>query len=173
MIDQRKQEEKSPRQAFYTHLSRDLLENDVHPGYHLDDINLEASDPMRYVNYQAFLAHLASLHLHFPSPDDAVYAMRGVFEGWGEKDKDPAIQEAYVMGAAQWILWYGVELFKMLLLRWDEDPERKGVFKRRHWGEWRLEFRKIARDGGVGEECRGVTGKAADMMDVIERSLVF
>lgn len=33
------------------------------------------------------------------------------------------------MGVAQ---WNGVRLFRMLLVRWDEDLGRKGGFKRRH-----------------------------------------
>ncbi|KAF7719551.1 DUF3632 domain-containing protein [Penicillium ucsense] len=73
-----------------------------------------ASNPTHYINYNSFLAHLYS-HRIFPTdPTYALWAMRAAFED--DRDSEPAeLRSAWVLGAAQWILWNGQGLFQLVM----------------------------------------------------------
>lgn len=148
---------------------------------------------MRYVNYQAFLANFMEVGVWLPGPSSALYAMRGAFEKeCHEKDNNPAIRDAWVLGAAQWILWNGQGLYKLVLWPGDvyvpsehgwrasgsmdqKTEEMQQVIKLQNWYTWKAGFREIAgsSNGEVGGKCRILAAKAADMMDILERGMLF
>jgi hypothetical protein len=69
---------------------------------------------MHYVNFQAFLANVFALHVWEPTPDLAIWAMSRAF-GSKSLTVEPKYRDYQIMGAAQWLLWNGQELFKILL----------------------------------------------------------
>jgi Protein of unknown function (DUF3632) len=164
---------------FYQHLSEDIRDNFGLPG---DDYQ----DPSRWVNYQAFLANLLATGVfHQQHPILLFHAMEGACEDPHDHEKEsPAERDAWVLGAAQWILWYGQGLFKLILwpgdwyddekrrheaCRWPDEKWRQ--FTLRNWHAWRDRFRHVAGSDGFGYECKTVAGKAADTMDVLERGM--
>lgn len=179
----RSQDAPTTANIFYQHLLEDLVDNRGDPGD-------GGADLMRYVNYQAFLANLMEVGVFLPGPGSALYAMRGAFEE-SHKEESPGIQDAWVLGAAQWILWNGQGLFKLLLWptdayvpsiknnepvsMWMRDGKLEGTQQvaLESWHAWNSRFGEIAGDGAVGEECRRVAGKAAGMMDMLEGGMLF
>jgi hypothetical protein len=151
--------------TFYQHLLEDLVDNRGNPG---DD----GADPSRYVNYQAFVANLMEVGVWLPGPSLALYAMRGTFQE-SHEGEGPAIRDAWALGAAQWILWNGQGLFKLVLWPGDGKMEEMQQITLKDWHTWRARFREIAGSGKFGEECRTVAGKAANMMDMLERVMSF
>ena len=93
----------------------------------------------------------------------------------------------YALAAAQWILWYGQELFERVLYPeemtvLDEQYWRPGkpyhggsALSLERWRFWRDRFRAGADQkvkGQLAEESRGVCAKARDLMDAFERAIV-
>lgn len=76
--------------------------------------------PERFVNFHSFLAHLMKSGMWLAIPEDALRTMRRAFEGSHEKESIE-IQEAWVMGAAQWKLWSGQVLLGSLLWPYDDE----------------------------------------------------
>lgn len=114
--------------------------------------------------------------------------MRDAHEGFPEESG--SIRDAYVLGAAQWILWYGQTLFKQLLyseavstntLRaWSPGPlyDGKKFLSLHRWHFWRDSFKAVALQGkeeekGYGQECKMVAVKAEEMMDSLEKNMTF
>lgn len=78
----------------------------------------DGTDSARYINFQAFLAHVHSAGLFLANADYARYAMQSAFnENHSEESRQ--VQDAWVLGAAQWGLWYGQEMFKVLM--WSKE----------------------------------------------------
>ncbi|TVY84807.1 hypothetical protein LSUE1_G000835 [Lachnellula suecica] len=154
--------------SFYQDLQEDLSDSRCSPGD-------GGAEPMRYVNYQAFFAHLKDVGVWLPGPNGALFAMRGAFEksklSLGEESV--AIQEAWILGAAQWVLWNGQSLFKVLLYPGDQEKQETGEFELEHWHLWRDGFNEAAASERFGEECRSVARRAAEIMDILEKSLSF
>lgn len=131
------------------------------------------STPERFVNFHSFLAHLINSGLWLATPEDAVQTMRRVFEENHEKESTE-VRDAWVMGAAQWILWSGQVLFELLLWPYgDGDTASDGKDALVKWHTWKDEFRKVSEDDGHGEECKGVAKKAAHIMDALEKGMLF
>lgn len=80
--------------CFYQQLGEDITDARMDPGD--DDATLK-----RFVNFHSFLAHLVNSGMCLATSEDALRTMRRVFE------ESTEIQDAWVMGAAQWILWSG------------------------------------------------------------------
>jgi Protein of unknown function (DUF3632) len=99
-----------------------------------------------------------------PNSQYALWTIRHAFEENHEKES-LAIQDAYVMGAAQWVFWYGQRLFKICGWPWF----RKGNVARKNWHIWKKEFREVASSDKFGEECIAIARKAAERMDVLEK----
>ncbi|KAH8694029.1 hypothetical protein BGW36DRAFT_361851 [Talaromyces proteolyticus] len=151
---------------FYQHLSEDISDNLADPG---DD----DTEPVRYINFQSFLAHLMGLGLFHADTHDAERAMRLAFEQ-DHADESIVIHDAWILGAAQWILWYGQELFKLLL--WKENGEeafekdKTGSTILKKWDSWKGKFEEATGEsGGHGDECRKVAKRAVEIMAVLER----
>lgn len=74
----------------------------------VNDKPLPEADPVRYVNFQAFEAHLNDTGIFLASPHRASQAMDSAFSDEdGHSQDTPEIHDAWVLGAAQWILWNG------------------------------------------------------------------
>lgn len=166
---------------FYQDLWEDVEDNIRDPG---DD----GADPARYVNYQAFLANITDIGIWLPGSKDAVWALHSAFaatDRGGERDA-AAVHKAWVLGAAQWILWFGQGLFKQVLCpdhphahdtarveggRGDIRASAPGYATLRQWTEWKRGFTAFAGLEGTGHECGRVASKAADMMEVLEKGM--
>ncbi|KAH8650568.1 hypothetical protein BGZ60DRAFT_421368 [Tricladium varicosporioides] len=153
------------RISYYQHLLEDATDNCSDPG-------ADGTDPKRYVNYQAFLANLVGFGLWLPNPAGALYAMRGAFEE--DHEGEPcAIRSAWFMGAAQWILWNGQELFKLVLLSESLETEERMHVTHNKWKGWIQKFEEVASSADVDQECRAVTARAAELMAVMESKMGF
>ncbi|KAL1872447.1 hypothetical protein VTK73DRAFT_1525 [Phialemonium thermophilum] len=137
-----------------------------------------------YINYQAFLTNLFNTSIWEYSPNYAVWAMRDAFEEDRRPGDDEAIlRGAYVLGAAQWILWGGARLYQEIILpsydldddlirSWRHGPLYKaaGLLDIHRWLFWKDGFRAAAVDESLNADCKEVAAKAAEFMDALERS---
>lgn len=147
--------------------------------------------PLEWVNYHAFLAQLEAAGVWTARmPTFAVWEMRDAFEmepGGDGKDQDQ-LHLYHVMAAAQWILWDGQELFKHManpLPVSDVDAQiwRLGdrctsssvpVVSLARWQFWKEGFKAAGYEYGQGyHECKDLSGRAAALMDVIEKTMSF
>lgn len=139
-----------------------------------------------YVNFHAFAANLFDRHIFCSDPSWAIWAQREAHEDGGKG----YIHDVNVLAAAQWILWYGQSFFKHLLFpgdvsaddlrKWRPGPLYKGKahLTLHRWHFWRDGFNAVASEGmadekGLRRECEIVAGKAAEMMDSLERNMTF
>lgn len=146
----------------------------------------QEENPGEYVNYHAFVANLEQCHVFHSDPTYAVCAMRDAFEK-NQEDKPVSIRDAYVLGAAQWILWNGQNLFTQIRYPGDLLPKDKSqkrsleepdhhepLLTLQKWHFWRDRFRAVAGEKHeASDECKAVAVKAADMMDAFEKNMAF
>jgi hypothetical protein len=147
------------------------------------DLGADDVDPARYVNYQAFLSLIMDGGFWVPTSRAVLDVMNRTFDESHEKETSD-IRDAWIMGAAQWILWSGQSLLRLHL-----DP----IGKLRHkgtliqnidviittkpitlqtWHRWTFEFRKAAESDEYGKECRDVAKRAADLMEALEKAML-
>lgn len=123
-------------------------------------------------------------------PTFAVWEMRDAFEMelGGDGEGKGQLHDYHVMAAAQWILWDGQEIFKHManpLPVSDVDAQmwRLGdrctsssmpVVSLARWQFWKEGFKAAGIEDGEGShECKDLAGRAAALMDVIEKSMSF
>ncbi|EPE33597.1 hypothetical protein GLAREA_06610 [Glarea lozoyensis ATCC 20868] len=163
---------------FYQDLKEDMTENEADPGSESE------ADQVIYVNYQAFLANVHALEVWEASPEPAIWAMKRAFkpklEPW-ELD----MADYYVMGAAQWVVWNGQGLFKMILQHdadastWtatsfdEKSPPEIQQLTLELWESWKNEFDKAGDDEKVGAEARNLAMRAAATMQGLQRTMQF
>ena len=153
-----------------------------------DSIDPDPDDPSKYVNFHAFVANLDERRVFSTDPTWAIWALRDAHE---EPHKEQgSIRDAFVLGAAQYILWYGQSLFKQLLfpgdasaddLRcWSPGPlyDGKKCLSLHRWHFWRDSFKAVASQekeekNQFSQECKMVAAKAAAMMDSLEKNMTF
>ena len=138
---------------------------------------------MDIVNYHAFLAHLQEVRAVDCDPTWAMWAMRDAFEEDIDSSEHHGIT---ILAAAQWILWYGQSFFQGI--RWHDESlevghakswkfgpryEGKGLLDRSRWDFWETGFQQAAGNEGHSAECRGVASRAAELMQVIGKTLSF
>lgn len=82
---------------FYACLREDIWDYHADPGS-------DGQDPARYVNYQAFVSLVNEGSFWNPSTVDALAIKED------HKKEPSSVRDAWVMGAAQWILWGGQSL---------------------------------------------------------------
>ncbi|OBT80655.1 hypothetical protein VF21_00499 [Pseudogymnoascus sp. 05NY08] len=140
-------------------------------------------EPAQYVNHQAFLSLIMDGGFWIPTTRTVLYVMSRTFEGSHENETSD-IRDAWIMGAAQWILWTGQSLIKLHL-----DPigqmRHKGTpiqnieviittkpITLQMWHTWTSEFRKASESDQFGEECRDVAKRAADLMEALEKAML-
>ncbi|KFY27995.1 hypothetical protein V493_03162 [Pseudogymnoascus sp. VKM F-4281 (FW-2241)] len=129
--------------------------------------------PERFGNFHSLLAHLMNSGMWLAIPEDALRTMRRAFEESHEKESIET-QEAWVMGAAQWVLWSGQVLLESLHWPYDDENiigEGKDALEMRH--TWKDEFWKVLEEMAHGEECKGIAEKAADVMESLEKGMLF
>ena len=137
------------------------------------------------MNYHAFLANIEQGHVFRSDPPFALWAMRDAFEK-NQESEPSSVRDAYVLGAAQWVLWNGQNLSTQIRYPGDVSSEDRGMwrpgelyhgeplFDIPRWHFWRDGFRAVA--GGkheASDECKAVAVKAADMMDALEKNMTF
>ena len=142
-----------------------------------------------YVNFHAFAANLFECRIF---PNGSTWSIWALREAHEERRKETgSMRDMYVLAAAQWILWYGQSFFKHIiypgeidnntLRMWKPGPLYTGTkFLSVHrWQFWKDSFKNVAsggqdeEKGGYSQECRSVSAKAADIMDALERNMVF
>ncbi|RDW70677.1 DUF3632 domain-containing protein [Aspergillus mulundensis] len=131
-------------------------------------------------NLNAFYAHLDACHIIPYTPAWAISAMWSAFEAEIE-DPFPGEKDQCILAAAQYIFWSGQELFKAIsYVSEDYTPGEpgplytgEGGLSLHRWRFWKDGFRAAGGDMGIGEEARGVAGKAAVLMEGLESALVF
>lgn len=126
----------------------------------------------RYVNYQAFAAHLSGEGVYLPGPEDVHGIMRDASdEGVAHithEGESHAVRDAWVLGAAQWIIWGGQGLFKQVVL-----PVSDGQITMKEWKEWKANFYMVVASEKYGEECISAANRAVDIMDALEKGMSF
>lgn len=111
-----------------------------------------------------------------PTTRLALYVVSRTFEESHEKETSD-IRDAWIMGAAQWILWSGQSLLKLNLDTINKIPPKSvGVIYTKPitldtWHTWTVECRKVAESDEFGEECRDVAKRAADLMEALEKAM--
>lgn len=142
----------------------------------------EPEDPNVWVNYNAFIANLYSHHVFDTDPTYAIWTLRDALE---TENENSSIREAWILAAAQWIIWDGQSLFKHILSpgkispedlqSWRSGPlyEGKQVMSLERWRFWKERFGFIAGEEKVGDECKTVAAKATNMMGSIEENMMF
>lgn len=150
-----------------------------------DSTDPQEETPGEYVNYHAFVANLDQCHRFRSNPSYAIWAMRDAFEE-NQEGKPGSIRDAYVLGAAQWILWNGQNLFTQIRYSGDMLPKdsqkwipgrldhAEPLLTLERWHFWRDRFRAVAGEKHeASDECKAVAVKAVDMMDAFENNMSF
>lgn len=125
-------------------------------------------------------------------PTFAVWEMRDAFEtervGKSKGQRQRQLHDYHVMAAAQWMLWDGQEIYKYManpLPVSDVDektwwlgncctPSSMLVVSLARWQFWKEGFKAAgAEGGGRSLECKDLAGRAAALMDFIEKSMSF
>lgn len=138
------------------------------------DLNPEDDDETaeRYVNYQSLAAHLFGAGVYPPDPGDVRYVMRVAFDEsvahTTHEGESPAVRDAWVLGAAQWIIWAGQGLFKQVVLPINDDQ-----ITIKEWTEWKAKFYVVVASEKYGEECISVASRAVEIMDALEKCMSF
>ncbi len=143
--------------------------------------------PSKYVNFHAFAANLDERRVFSTSPTWAIWAQRDAHET--RQEDQGSIRDAYILAAAQWILWYGQSFFKQIIFRedvstdtlrmWSPGPlyDGKSFLSLHRWHFWRDSFNAVASEEKgekeFGQECKTVAGKAAALMDSLEKNMTF
>ncbi|RFU27689.1 hypothetical protein B7463_g8636, partial [Scytalidium lignicola] len=152
--------------------------------------NFNGSDtehPEYWVNFHAFVANFYETGVFGAQPGYALWMMRDSFEE--KMPKEACEQDLNVMAAAQWIIWYGQSLFKLILYGDDQDEDENAkeswrfgkqytgpLIQRRsveRWRYWKQCFQLIVSDTDSSDECKKLASRSANLMDAIEKSMIF
>ncbi|KAI9749597.1 MAG: 1,3-beta-glucanosyltransferase gas1 [Chaenotheca gracillima] len=152
----------------------------------LDSVDREKG--IAYANFHAFAANLREHRIFRTDPTWAIWAQREAHEGVSTRPNGS--RDVVLLAAAQWILLYGQTLFKQIVFTGDISPREVQFWKPgplydgqadlslQRWYFWRDGFKSAAsgekeQNKGLGQECKSVAAKAADMMDSLERNMTF
>jgi hypothetical protein len=139
-------------------------------------------NPIEWVNINAFQASLFATGIWGASKGTSVTMMRWVFEK--AKKNEVWEQEADIMAAAQWIIWFGHNLFKLILYDDvsldDDDAWRMGdgitdtsmqPRSVERWRFWKAGFDAVAANENTGSDCKKLAARAAGLMGSIEQAM--
>ncbi|KAJ5780218.1 hypothetical protein N7457_005378 [Penicillium paradoxum] len=143
-------------------------------------------DPCAYVNCHAFLARLFEARIFQPDANFAVWTMRDSLEKDLSKI-DIQIRSAWILAAAQWILWQGRTMFNQIApsvisrtkpiysSMWAGGPLYHGdsTLSMQRWRFWKESFRKISEGSDVTDECKDAAAQSVKLMDAYESVLRF
>ena len=144
----------------------------------------------RYINFHAFSANLWQSRVITNDPTYSIWMHRSAHEEDSPETNLAGVASIYVLAAAQWIIWCGQSLFKLLLFpgevsptdlsHWAPGPlyEGEADFTLHRWRFWRDSYSAIAAsndtDGkGYSQECKDGAAKAAALMDAFEKDMTF
>ena len=120
-------------------------------------------------------------------PDWVIWVKRDAFETVQPSDK----HYVWVLAAAQYILWSGQSVFKYATYSkdvieedprpWDSGPlyDGKPLMDLDRWRFWKEGFRAVEKSAvfvaqdELGKECSDVSRRAAEIMEVLEKSMSF
>ncbi|KAI9802791.1 MAG: hypothetical protein M1833_001390 [Piccolia ochrophora] len=147
----------------------------------------DPENPIEYVNFHAFAANIYERRILGTDATWAIWAQREAHEGL--KNEQGSVRDAYVLAAAQWIIYYGQSFFKEVirprevsstdLQYWKPGPlyAGKADLSLDRWHFWRDGFRAAASqevdEKGLRLECKNVAAKAAALMDAFEDNMTF
>lgn len=137
----------------------------------------------QYASYTAFIANLHERRIMPTDPVIAVWQLRHALEE--DPEESDICRDGHILGAAQWVLWNGQTLFLQARSLGSISSKEKSSLstgklydgKSRldidRWRFWKSRLQYFAGLEGVGDECKAVAGRAADMMDAFERCMSF
>lgn len=132
------------------------------------------------------MANLFSTGIWGTSPGKALELLRDAFES--EAPEEVWERDCNVMAAAQWILWHGQTLFKLVIFdHSEEDANDKGnwwfgkafvgpVIEPRsiyRWRFWKAGFEAVEKASDASDECKNIAKRAARVMASLEENMLF
>ncbi len=138
-----------------------------------------------WVNINAFMANLFATGVWGVSPGLSLMVLRCAFEA---KSEDTWERHCDTMAAAQWILWNGQALFKLIIYDHNENTATdssewllgKGLegssIKPRsveRWRYWKTGFENIEKESDASNECKNLSSRAASLMSSIDQAMLF
>lgn len=139
-----------------------------------------------WVNLNAFMANLFSTGIWGSSPGKALEMLREAFES--ETPEQVWERDCNIMAAAQWILWHGQTLFKLVMFDHHEgDTKDEGYWwfgkafagpaieprSIERWRFWKSGFEAVEKESNAGDECKKNAKKAACVMAALEEGMSF
>jgi hypothetical protein len=146
------------------------------------------SELQGWVNFSAFQANLDALNVWSQETPFIAMTLDPVFEkprgpadfSWhpNAPDVERTYRDAYIMAAAQWIIWDGQNLYRRALYKGPPkgsrlsddtffDVEKTSVTLDR-WKFWKQGFKAVPDEDGVSGECKDVALRAYTLMDALE-----
>ena len=134
----------------------------------------DPENPGRFVNFHCFAANLYERQILSGGPTWAIWALRDAHENLCKEEGEwrQLTRDELMMGAAQWILWFGQSLFKQVLYPGEVDREDltrawrpgqlyqgQGDLSIDRWRFWKEGFASVA--AGAGGEKEGFGGGSA------------
>jgi hypothetical protein len=138
-----------------------------------------------WVNLNAFMANLFATGVMGNSPGKSIETLRVAFE-W-KKPEETWERDCNTMAAAQWIIWHGQTLFKLVIY---DSPKENGERDPWWFGEafagppmqprsierwrfWKSEFEAVEKESDASEECKTLAKRAARFMASLEETMFF
>ena len=137
-----------------------------------------------WVNFHSFVAKVELfVWPTLAKPTWAVWALRDAFEQDDYFYKPPAVRDAYVLTAAQYVMWKGQDLMQRIVhpgdvgalyeQHWAPGPRYHGLARidMSRWHFWKDGFAaEEAGRGNVSDEAKAVAGKTVKLMDALEET---
>lgn len=134
------------------------------------------------------MANLYSTGVWGTSPGSAVEVLRVVFETEPLYEEEVWERDCNIMAAAQWILWHGQTLLKLVVSGQSENAPSTTVLWRlgkaytgpsieprsiERWRFWKACFEAVENVADASEECKNVASKTARVMASLEDGMLF
>jgi hypothetical protein len=138
------------------------------------------------VNINAFKANLFATGVWGTSPGQSIKMLCDAFET--RKPEEAWERDCKVMAAAQWILWHGQTLFKLIIYDYLEETPGEGsnwglgselegskMLPRsvERWRFWKAGFEAVGSELDASDECKKIASRAAVLMGSFEESMLF
>lgn len=132
------------------------------------------------------MANLFSTGVWGTSPGKSIETLREVFEK--ETPEEVWERDSNIMAAAQWILWHGQTLFKLIIYDHGEgetEDEEYWWFGKafpgpaikprsiERWRFWKAGFEAVEKLSNASDECKKNAKKAACVMAALEEGMLF
>ncbi|KAH8898656.1 hypothetical protein GQ53DRAFT_836754 [Thozetella sp. PMI_491] len=142
--------------------------------------------PTVWINLNAFMANLFATGIWGDSLGKAVEMLREAFES--QIPEEVWERDCNTMAAAQWILWHGQSIFKLVIYDYFEiDASEKWRWRLGNafpgppieprsigrWRFWKAGFEAVENASNASEECKTTAKRAARMMASLEEGMLF